>query len=226
MNFKHMTWRTARASRTRPLPPGRRCGNVERMDVAIDSGSAGAPALFQTLATLEHGLASAVPAPRDRGRVVLLVSRGNGGLRSTPSRVVLTIAGGMPGDAWGRQRKPSPEAQLAVMQANVAALIANGQPTTLFGDNVILDLDLSNGNLPPGSRIRAGGALLEVTALPHNGCRKFRERFGDAALRFTLKADTRHLNLRGIYMRVVEDGDIAVGDRAEVVARPAATRSR
>ena len=193
------------------------------MDAAtdsIDSASVGDPALFQPLATLEHELASAVPAPRDRGRVVLLVSRGDGGRRMTPSRAVLTPQSGMPGDAWGRrQRRPSREAQLTVMQANVAALIANGQPLALFGDNLILDLDLSDGNLPPGSRVRTGRAVLEVTTLPHNGCHKFRARFGAAALRFTLKAELRHLNLRGVYMQVVEDGEVGVGDPVEIISR-------
>lgn len=204
------------------LPQPCRWGNVDRVDAAvdsIDSASIGNPALFQPLATLERELASAVPAPRDRGRVVLLVSRGDGGRRTTLSRAVLTPQSGMPGDAWARQRRPSREAQLTVMQANVATLIANGQPLALFGDNLILDLDLSDGNLPPGSRVRTGRAVLEVTTLPHNGCRKFRARFGDAALRFTLKPELRHLNLRGVYMRVVEAGEVGVGDRVQVVSR-------
>lgn len=201
------------------LPSGPRCDNVDRVDAAIDSGSVGVPALFQPLATLERELTTATPVPHDCGRVVLLISRSADGRRATPSRVVLTPDGGMPEDAWGHQWRRSRQAQLAVMQANVAALIANGQPLALFGDNLILDLDLSDANLPSGSRIRAGSAVLEITPLPHNGCRKFRARFGDAALRFTLKAELRHLNLRGVYMQVVEGGEVGVGDPVEVLSR-------
>jgi MOSC domain-containing protein YiiM len=133
----------------------------------------------------------------------------------------MTLAGGVPGDAWGRQREPHLEMQIAVMQRDVAELIANGQALELSGDNLFLDLDLSSGNLPPGSRVRVGGALLEVTPMPHNGCRKFRARFGQDALRFVAKPELRQRNLRGVYMRVVEGGEIQRGDRAEVITRSA-----
>ena len=134
-------------------------------------------------------------------------------------RVFMTRESGVRGDAWSRQARPAPEAQLAVMQIAIAELIANGQPLALFGDNLFLDLDLSAANLPSGSRLRAGTATLEVTPEPHDGCRKFRERFGDAALRLVSRADVRHLNLRGVYMRVVEDGEIAAGDPVQLLSR-------
>ena len=131
----------------------------------------------------------------------------------------MTPESGIPGDAWGRQRQPAPDAQLTVMQVDIAELVANGQPLTLSGDNLFLELDLSAANLPPGSRLRAGAVTLEVTPEPHNGCRKFRERFGDAALRLVSQRDLRHLNLRGVYMRVVEEGEIAAGDPVQVLSR-------
>ena len=136
----------------------------------------------------------------------------------------MTPASGVPGDAWGRRPRPAPEAQLAVMHIDIAELVANGQPLTLFGDNLFLELDLSAANLPSGSRLRAGTATLELTPEPHDGCRKFRERFGDAALRFVSRRDLRHLNLRGVYMRVVEEGEIAVGDPVQLLFRPTQRR--
>ncbi len=136
------------------------------------------------------------------------------------SRASMTPESGVPGDAWGRQARPALEAQLAVMRVDIAELIANGQPLTLFGDNLFLELDLSAANLPSGSRLRAGTATLEVTPEPHDGCRKFRERFGDAALRLVSRGDLRHLNLRGVYMRVIEDGVIAMGDPVQLLSRP------
>jgi MOSC domain-containing protein YiiM len=105
------------------------------------------------------------------------------------------------------------------MQFGVADLIANGQPLTLFGDQMFLELDLSARNMPPGTRLQAGTSLLEVTPMPHNGCRKFRARFGDGALRLVSMPQLRHLNLRGVYLSVVEAGDIAVGDPVRVVSR-------
>jgi MOSC domain-containing protein YiiM len=189
---------------------------VERL---IDSQSDGDPAAFLALDVLEARLAAAPRAPADSGRVRLLVTRHQGGQREVLERATMTHESGMPGDSWGRQREPSPDAQLTAMQFDVANLIANGQPLALFGDQLFLDLDLSEANLPTGSVLRAGTATLEVTPMPHNGCRKFRARFGDGALRFVSNRDLRHLNLRGIYLRVIEAGDIAVDDQVHVLRR-------
>jgi MOSC domain-containing protein YiiM len=193
---------------------------VERV---IDSQSEGQLAAFLAFDVLESRLRSLPPAPADIGQVRLLVTRHRGGVRETLDRVSMTPEAGMPGDAWGRQRRPSPEAQLAVMQFDVADLIANGQPLTLFGDQLFFELDLSEANLPAGTVLRAGAATFEVTPLPHNGCRKFRERFGDGALRLVTTRELRHLNLRGIYLRVIEAGDVAVGDAIHVLRRPRPT---
>jgi MOSC domain-containing protein YiiM len=186
----------------------------------IDSTSVGDPACFRTLEELEQRLAALPPAPRDSGRVALIVVRREGGRRDTPDSVHVTPVEGVPGDAWGRQRAPHVAMQIAVMQRDVAEMIANGQALALAGDNLFVDLDLSGGNLPPGSRVRVGKALLEVTPMPHDGCRKFRARFGPDALRLVAKPELRGRNLRGIYLRVVQDGAIRCGDRIEVITRP------
>lgn len=195
------------------------------MTQTIDSTSVGDPGTFVGLEALCARLAAAEPPPTDRGRVTLLVTRVDGGRRETPSHVDLTATAGMPGDAWQRKSPDQPEAQLTIMQHAVAALIANGQPLLLFGDNLFFDLDLSVANLPIGSRLRAGTVLLEVTPKPHNGCSKFSGRFGADALRFVAHPERRHLNLRGIYLRVVEDGAVAVGDPVEVLSRASAANA-
>jgi MOSC domain-containing protein YiiM len=105
------------------------------------------------------------------------------------------------------------------MRIDVARLFANGQPLFLFGDNLLVDLDLSLANLPTGSRLRLGAAQLEVTPEPHTGCAKFRQRFGADALRFTADRRFRHLRLRGIYLKVVDAGEVALGDSIEVLTR-------
>jgi hypothetical protein len=186
---------------------------------SVDSNTQGDPQRFMPLAELERRFALLPSSPQDQGRVILLVSKAGGGLRQTPRKVQLAPGVGMPGDARGRDPELDEASQLAVMQRDVAELVANGQPLTLFGDNLFLDLDLSTQNLPAGSRLRVGQALLEVTPLPHNGCVKFRGRFGDNALRFVSKEELRHRNLRGIYMRVVEAGEVVLGDMVEVISR-------
>jgi len=167
---------------------------------------------------LERGLAALAP-PRDAGTLVLIVSRREDGRRETPEHAPISAATGVPGDAWLRKVPQKIDAQVSVMNIGVARLIANGQPLTLFGDNLLVDLDLSVDNLPPGTRLRIGSARLEVTPEPHNGCARFRQRFGDAALRLTADPRFRALRLRGIYAKVVEDGDLACGDAIEVTSR-------
>ncbi len=188
----------------------------------IDSNSTGNPETFRTLEELENRLSALPAAPQNSGRVALLVRKVDGGVRETPDHIHAGVETGFPGDAWGRGAERKPEAQLAVMQRDVAELIANSQPLTLFGDNLILELDLSAANLPIGSRVRAGSAMLEVTPMPHNGCGKFQNRFGEDARTFVSKPELRHRNLRGIYLRVVKAGEVRVNDIVEVVARPPA----
>ncbi len=185
----------------------------------VDSDSVGDAARFLPLGHLERGLGG-LRGPGDRGRVAHVVRRVDGGRREAPDQIRLSPDTGLTGDAWGRRPGANPAMQIAVMQVDVATLIANGQPLMLFGDNLFLDLDLSAQNLPPGTRVRVGGALLEVTPVPHNGCRKFQARFGPDALRFVSTKELRHRNLRGIYMQVVQAGDVRPGDPVEVVARP------
>jgi MOSC domain-containing protein YiiM len=186
----------------------------------VDSRSVGNPERFRTLDQLERDLAALPGAPRATGRLTLVVRRVNDGRREILPRVRLAPNVGVPGDSWGRRPNPHNDAQLAVMQQDVAELIANGQPLTLFGDQLFLDLDLSREALATGTRLRIGAAILAVTPKPHNGCHKFQARFGDGALAFVKKPELRHRNLRGIYLCVVEAGDVAVGDAIEVLGLP------
>jgi MOSC domain-containing protein YiiM len=163
------------------------------------------------------------PAPTGSGRLALIVRRRADGIRETPVAVWLTPKDGVPGDGWGRRPPRDPEAQLAVMRRDVAELLANGQPLTLFGDNLFVELDISAANLPTGTRLRVGEAIVEVTPKPHNGCDKFHGRVGADALRFVQAKPTRDQNLRGIYWKVVEAGEARVGARIEVIVRGART---
>ena len=187
---------------------------------AIDSQTVGNSGAFRSLDELTASLVQ-LTRPKDRGRVSLLMFRGEGGRRVALKETRLDPDLGVPGDAWGRDKERRGDMQIAVMEDGVAKLIANGQPLELFGDCLMLDLDLSRENLPSGSRVKVGQALLEVTPMPHNGCSKFQSRFGKDALRFVVMKELRHNNLRGTYMRVIESGVVRIGDEAKVVSRPA-----
>jgi hypothetical protein len=186
----------------------------------IDSRSVGNPECFRDLEDLICMLEALPPGNRDHGRVSLLMRRSTGGRRETLAKAMLEPQAGVPGDAWARDEKRRDDMQIAVMELAVAELIANGQPLLLFGDCLILDLDLSAANLPVLTRLRVGDATLEVTPMPHNGCQKFRSRFGDGALRLVSMRRLRHRNLRGIYMRVIEAGEVKIDDLVEVMFRP------
>ncbi len=172
------------------------------------------------LETLEPALEALVPST-DGSELALIVSRGPDGRRETPRQTMLSPTEGVPGDAWRRKTPKKIDTQISLMRVDVAKLFANGQALSLFGDNLLVALDLSSANLPAGSRLRIGKALLEVTPEPHNGCAQFRQRFGDAALRLTASPRFREDHLRGIYAKVVEAGEVALKDAIRVVPRGA-----
>jgi MOSC domain-containing protein YiiM len=179
----------------------------------------GESVIHLTLAELEARLRALSPAPKDSGSLALIVRRTHG-IRETPDRLMLTPEEGVPGDDWNRRLPRKLEAQVAVMRLDVAELIAHGQPLTVFGDNLFVDFDISTTNIPAGTRLHVGEAVVEVTPMPHNGCAKFKSRFGQDALQFVNAKPTRDQNLRGIYWKVIKAGEVGVGTPIQVLSRP------
>lgn len=188
--------------------------------MAEDYGPTGDETRHRPTRELEEGLRKLAPAPTETGRVAMIVARRADGVRDVLASARLAPETGVPGDRWERMKRDFPEMQLAVMRRDVAELIANGQPLTMFGDNLLVDLDISAANLPFGTRLRVGTAVLEMTPEPHDGCRKFRARFGADALRFVQNRSTRDQNLRGVYWTVIEAGTAAESDPIQVLSRP------
>jgi MOSC domain-containing protein YiiM len=171
-----------------------------------------------TLDELEGRLLRMPPAPTDHGSVSLVVVRPDVDERRTPARCRLTPEGGVEGDRWSKRELRSADDQITVMRADIARLVGNGQPISTPGDNLMVELDLSEANLPTGATLRVGTALCEVTPKPHRGCSKFAARFGQDALRLTAIYD--HWHLRGLHVRVLEAGEVGPGDAIEVLSRP------
>jgi len=176
--------------------------------------------------TLEAGISEVRRAPTDEGRVELIVRRPAVDEREVLDEADLVEGEGLAGDTWrvrGSRRTPdglaNPAAQLTVMNARAAALIAGDKERwPLAGDQLYVDLDLSVENLPPGSRLAIGSAVVEVSPDPHTGCAKFNARYGEAALRFVNSTVGRELNLRGINARVITGGTVRTGDAIRKVS--------
>jgi hypothetical protein len=171
-------------------------------------------------AALDAGLDDIRRSPADCGRVELIVRRPVENEREVLDEGALDLTVGLVGDSWlarGSTRTadglPPPDSQLNIMNARVAALVAgNPERRCLTGDQLYLDLDLSHSNVPPGTRLEMGTAVIEVTAIPHTGCSKFAARFGHDALRFVNSPVGRGLRLRGANAKVVVPGTVRTGD--------------
>ena len=178
-----------------------------------------------TTAELEAGLDEIQRAPRDEGALQLIVRRPAINDREILAEGELSLAEGLVGDTWKRRRStstpdgsPNPDMQLNIISARVIALVAPDRNRwQLAGDQLFLDLDLSAENLPAGSRLSLGSAVIEVTPPPHLGCQKFVARFGLEAMRFVNSPLGKQLRLRGINARVVQAGVIRVGDIARKI---------
>jgi MOSC domain-containing protein YiiM len=171
---------------------------------------------------LEAGLGRVRESPPDRGPLVLVVRRPGIGQRELPEEAVLDQVRGLDGDNWhirGSSGTPDgsadPDRQVTVINARLAELVAGGtERMPLAGDQLYVDLDLSVDNLPPGSLLAVGEAVLQVSAAPHLGCAKFVERFGAEAMRFVNSRIGRQFRLRGMNTRIVVPGTVRVGDLA------------
>jgi len=176
-----------------------------------------------TMEELEAGLDSISQSPTDDGVLALIVCRPQSGEREVLQSGELDQVVGLVGDNW-RSRHSSrtadgsahPDMQLNIMNTRVIDLVAQDKARwPLAGDQFFIDMDLSAENLPPGTRLAVGSAIIEVTAQPHTGCAKFVERFGADAMKFVNSSTKKELRLRGLNARVVQSGTIRVDDRVK-----------
>ncbi len=173
-----------------------------------------------TMAELEAGMEHIRQAPKDQGMVKMIVRRPNVDERETVQEAELSITEGLVGDSWKSRGSNHTQdgsaninAQITVMNARTTALLAQDENRwSLAGDQVYVDFDLSEDNIPPGARLAIGSAVIEVSAQPHSGCKKFSARFGADAMKFVNSPEGKRLHLRGINTKVIQAGTIHVGD--------------
>ena len=176
-----------------------------------------------TTAELEAGLEEVRRSPADAGVVDLVVARPEVGARDLLDEGTLDLEKGLVGDNWAsrgtRTGAADPDKQLNVINARLSRLVAiDPDRRPLAGDQLHVDLDISIENLPPGTRLALGSAVIEVTEPPHTGCAKFVERFGREAMQFVNSPLGRELRLRGMCARVVVAGTVRPGDAIRKVS--------
>ena len=169
---------------------------------------------------LEAGLDDIRNSPKERGVLALIARRPACEKREVLQEAEISLSEGLVGDNWktrGSTRTPDgtahPELQLTLMNARVIGMIAaEREHWALAGDQLYVDLDLSTANLPPGTRLQIGTAVVEITAYPHTGCKKFAARFGPDATKFVNSPIGRELQLRGVHAKVFQPGIVRVGE--------------
>lgn len=179
-----------------------------------------------TTEQLEVGLEDLRQSPNDNGVLKRIVSRPDFGKRVDQESGELTITDGLVGDMWKRRKSdetpdgsPHPEYQLNIMNSRAVALVAQHPDRwPLAGDQLYVDMNLGPANLPPGTKLAIGTAVIQVTSPPHTGCAKFMARFGRDATKFVNSPAGRELNLRGINARVVQPGVVRVGDLVKKIS--------
>ena len=171
----------------------------------------------RTEAQLAAALDDVRAAPRDAGTIELIVLRPAALEREVVEVGHLDPAVGMIGDNWSTKPSkktgaPNPNAQVTVMNIRALRAICDDPEWPLAGDNLCVDLDLSEATTPAGTKLLIGETILEVTADPHTGCAKFTERFGSEATKWVNSPLGRALNLRGINAKVIHGGAVRRGD--------------
>src|SRR6266511_4890736 len=175
---------------------------------------------YLSMAELEADMDYIRQSPKDQGTLKMIVRRPNVDEREVLQEGELNTAEGLVGDTWKvRVNKHSADgltnvnAQITMMNARTIALLAQDEESwPLAGDQLYVDMNLSDDNLPPGTQLGIGSAILEVSPDPHTGCNKFSSRFGVEALKFVNSPEGKRLHLRGINTKVIQAGIIRVGD--------------
>ena len=171
-----------------------------------------------TRVQLQAGLGEIRAAPRDQGRLEMIVVRPATDQRQVLESCRLTRERGCEGDDWLQKytdsgETPDPRTQLTLMNARCAQLISGDRDRwPLAGDQLFVDLDLGDANLAVGQRLAIGEVVVEITAEPHTGCAKFAARFGVDALKFVNMGEGAQLKLRGIYAMVITEGEVHQSD--------------
>jgi len=176
--------------------------------------------IYLTTEQLEANLEHIKQSPTDNCILEMIVIRPDVDQRKILLEGYLDIEKGLIGDNWSTKGNskttnggPHPDMQLNIMNSRCISHIAkNKDRWPLAGDQLFIDMNLSDENLPPGTQLSIGEATIEITAIPHKGCKKFTQRFGMDAVKFVNSPVGKKLHLRGVNAKVVKSGKINTRD--------------
>jgi hypothetical protein len=181
---------------------------------------------YLSMTELESGMDHIRQSPKDNGILKMIVRRPNVDEREVINEGELNTVEGLVGDTWKSRgsshtvdSSPNVNAQITIMNVRSIALLAQDEERwSLAGDQLYIDMDLSDDNISPGTQLTIGSAIIEVSAQPHSGCKKFSSRFGVEAMKFVNSPEGKRLHLRGINTKVIQAGTIRVGDAVRKIS--------
>lgn len=173
-----------------------------------------------TRSELNSALPSVLDAPKNGAKVELLCRRPDRNQRDFTDHLRLTQAGGIEGDYEMKKPwltlpdgSPDPRIQVSILPKRVLDLVWRDRENVAYpGDTIIADLNVTLDNMPVGTRLQVGGAVLEVSDVWNEGCAKWKVRMGREAYDWTSAPEHEALRLRGIYCSIVGDGMVRIGD--------------
>lgn len=174
-------------------------------------------------AELDAALPHVCAAPKTDAAITSLCTRPAFNQRAFPASIRFSRAEGIPGERWLKQPwlrladgSPHPGIQVSILPSRVMDLVWQDRTAAPHpGDPIVADLDTSEANLPPGTLIQAGTALLRVSEVPNLGCVKWKARYGADALNWVASAPM--LRLRGVLCAVEQDGEVTLTDRLHIL---------
>lgn len=181
-----------------------------------------------TFGALMDALPHILAAPKDDAPIHGLCLRPGYGLRAFPARIQVTREFGIPGERWATapwlklpDGSPDPCIQVSILPSRVMDLVWRDREGTPHpGDPIVADLNCSLANLPAGTLLQAGTAVLKVSDHFNEACAKWKVRYGADARAFIDAPGHPDLRLRGILCSVEADGEISLTDCLKVLSRP------
>ncbi|PZQ97999.1 MAG: hypothetical protein DI533_12795 [Cereibacter sphaeroides] len=180
---------------------------------------------FATAEELSRALPDVLSAPKTDAPIKMLCFRPGFNKREFASRLRLSRRDGIIGDCWNvnpwlrlADGSADPRMQVSILPTRVLDLLWRDREGTIHpGDPIIADLDLSGENLPVGTLVRAGTAILRVSDEPNFGCVKWKARYGADALKWVANPAHAAYRLRGVLCSIEEDGELTLDDRLTVL---------